>query len=474
MSTTSQSLTTASNSFSSVILKIVIISCVAGLLFGYDSSVTNGSLIFMALPTQLNLSAFAEGLVTSSLLFGAIFGSLFAGPIADKYGRKKALILMAIISFIFRFGCVFAFTSSMMISFRFILGISIGGISVIVPMYLAEMATSKDRGNFIALYGLMIIVGQFLAFFVNALLGNLYAFMDDIWRYIFAISFLPATILLIGILNLPESPRWLIASNKLNIASLILQKIRPEQTAKKEFLTIKNLVDSEKHLTKASFKEILITPWIRRLLFIGMSIALTQQITGVNAINYYGTKILYDAGFNLNGALIANTANGIISIVATLVGMHYLNKVGRRKIFLTGLIMATITEFSIGIFTLTFSNQDYYAYIVFGLILVFMTFQQGCSSLVIWILMSELFPLRLRGIGLGSITLVSWFSNFLIGLYFPSLISAIGTAMTFFVFSLCGLTFSIIIFKYCPETKDHSLEELEYKFRHYQTIDCRK
>lgn len=299
MSTTSQSLTTASNSFSSVILKIVIISCVAGLLFGYDSSVTNGSLIFMALPTQLNLSAFAEGLVTSSLLFGAIFGSLFAGPIADKYGRKKALILMAIISFIFRFGCVFAFTSSMMISFRFILGISIGGISVIVPMYLAEMATSKDRGNFIALYGLMIIVGQFLAFFVNALLGNLYAFMDDIWRYIFAISFLPATILLIGILNLPESPRWLIASNKLNIASLILQKIRPEQTAKEEFLTIKNLVDSEKHLTKASFKEILITPWIRRLLFIGMAIALTQQITGVNAINYYGTKILYDAGFNL-------------------------------------------------------------------------------------------------------------------------------------------------------------------------------
>ena len=134
MSTTSQSLIPAQNSFSSVILKIVIISCVAGLLFGYDSSVTNGSLIFMALPTQLNLSAFAEGLVTSSLLFGAIFGSLFAGPIADKYGRKKALILMAIISFVFRFGCVFAFTASMMISFRFILGISIGGISVIVPM----------------------------------------------------------------------------------------------------------------------------------------------------------------------------------------------------------------------------------------------------------------------------------------------------------------------------------------------------
>lgn len=154
--------------------------------------------------------------------------------------------------------------------------------------------------------------------------------------------------------------------------------------------------------------------------------------------------------------------------------MHYLNKVGRRKIFLTGLIMATIIEFSIGIFTLIFSNQDYYAYIVFGLILVFMTFQQGCSSLVIWILMSELFPLRLRGIGLGTITLVSWVSNFLIGLYFPSLINTIGTAMTFFVFALCGLIFSLIIFKYCPETKDRSLEELEYKFRHYQTVDCRK
>lgn len=448
---------------------IVFISALGGLLFGYDSSVTNGSLIFMALPNQLNLSPLDEGLVTSALLFGAIFGSLATGPIADKYGRKKCILFMASILFFFRFGCVFAVNAEMMIVFRFILGLAIGGISVAVPMYLAEISSSENRGQFIALYGLMVVTGQFLAFFVNALLGNLFGFMDNIWRYIIAVAFCPAIILLLGIIRMPESPRWLISNGHFEQAFLILKKIRPSTVAEKEFNDIKTLVKSEANLKQANFKEFLTTPWIRRLLFIGIAIAIIQQITGVNAINYYGTKILHESGFNLNAALIANTANGIVSILATFIGMYYLKKIGRRKIFLIGLSFTTISEILISFFTFTISEQDYYGYIIFSLILLFMAFQQGCSGLVIWILMSELFPLRLRGVGVGIITFISWIANFMVGLGFPPLIDNIGIAMTFLLFALCGVISFLIILKYCPETKGRTLEELEKMFRNYKS-----
>ena len=454
--------------------KVAIVATLGGLLFGFDTGVINGSLIFMARPDQLNLTPLAEGLVTSAVLFGAAVGSIAGGRISDKYGRRKCIILMAAIFFLSRFGCVFAPNAETMIAFRFVLGLAVGGVSVTVPTYLAEMAPAKDRGRFVAQNELMIVSGQFLAFAINAVLGNLFGSMGDIWRYMMAVAFIPAALLWIGMIFMPESPRWLIANGKLEQAKKVLKRVRRPDLAELEFRDIKKLVETEASLQKASIREFFEVPWIRRLLFIGIGVAIIQQITGVNAINYYGTQILRSSGFDLEAALIANTANGVISVVATIIGIYYLGKVGRRKLFILGLTMTTISQCLIGIFSLTLSDQPYYGYMILAMTVTFMGFQQGCSAPVTWILMSELFPLRLRGIGMGSVVFFAWAANFTVGLCFPSLITGIGTTMTFFAFAICGAMALLLVIRFCPETKGRTLEQLEYCFRNYKTIDCRK
>lgn len=456
------------------LLTVVLISSLGGLLFGFDLGVTNGSLIFMGLPSQLNLTPMDEGLVTGSLILGAVFGSLAAGTLADKYGRRTSIIFMAAILFIFRFGCVLAINTEMMIGFRFILGLAIGGVSVVVPMYLSEISSAKDRNKFIGIYSLMLVGGQFCTFAVNAILGNVFGYMDDIWRYMIAIAFIPALTLWLGMLRLPESPRWLIVKGKQEQALAVLNMMRTPNIAKREFAEIKNLVNSEATMQGASFQEFIKTPWTRRILLFGIAIAIIQQITGVNAINYYGTQILYDSGFDLSAALIANVGNGLIAILAVVIGMNSLKKIGRRNIFLLGLTMTTLAEIGIGMLAMTSANQDYYGYAVFALVLVFMAFQQGCSVLVTWMLMSELFPLRLRGLGIGTMSFVLWIANLAVGVSFPSIIANFGTASTFLGFAFCGVISFLIVWQYCPETKDRTLEELEYCFKNYKQFDLRK
>lgn len=456
------------------LLNVALIASLGGFLFGFDLGVTNGSIIFMGLPDQLNLSPMDEGLVTGGLIFGAVFGSLVAGTIADKCGRKTSIIFMAAMLVLFRFGCVFAINTEMMIAFRFILGLAIGGISVVVPMYLAEISSSNDRSKVISIYSMMLVGGQFFTFAVNAILGNLFGDVNAIWRYMIAVAFIPALILWIGMLKLPESPRWLIANGKDKQAINILEKIRSIDLAQKEFVEIKNLVNSEATMPKASFQEFIKTPWMRRLLIFGMAVAIIQQITGVNAINYYGTQILHDSGFSLSMALIANTGNGLIAIIAVFIGMKALNKMGRRQVFMLGLIMTTLAEIGISILSITSANEAYYGYAVFSLVLVFMAFQQGCSVLITWVLMSELFPLRLRGIGIGTMSFVLWIANLAVGISFPSIIDSLGTAITFLGFAICGIISLLIVYKYCPETKDRTLEELEYCFKNYKQFDLRK
>ncbi len=453
--------------------KIAVVATLGGLLFGFDSSVTNGSLIFMARPDQLNLSALGEGLVTSALLFGAAFGSIAGGRISDNYGRKKCIVMMAAIFFLARFGCVFAPSAEVMIASRFVIGLAVGGVSVTVPTYLAEIAPAKQRGRFVAQNCLMIVVGQFLAFVINALLGNLLA-VPEVWRYIIAVAFCPAAFLWAGMVYLPESPRWLIAKGRMDEAMRVLQKIRRPELAEIEFHEIKKLVISEANIRQAQLKEFIEVPWIKRLLCIGVGIAIIQQITGVNAINYYGTKILHDSGFSLEAALIANIANGFISVTATVIGMYYLEKQGRRKLFIWGLMLTILPLCAISALSLTLDSHPYYGYFILAMTMTFMAFQQGCCGLVTWILMSELFPLRLRGLGMGFIAFVSWVGNFMVGLCFPMLISVLGTSATFLVFAFFGVISLMLVIKYCPETKGRTLEQLEYCFRNYKTIDCRK
>lgn len=457
-------------------LKIIaIISTFGGLLFGFDTGVINGALPYMARPDQLNLNAVTEGLVASSLLFGAAFGAMFSGKLADSYGRRKVILYLAVIFLITTLGCTFAPNVPIMVTFRFLLGIAVGGASVAVPTFLAEMSPAERRGQMVTQNELMIVTGQLLAYITNAIIGNTMDGAGHAWRYMLVIASIPAIVLWIGMLAVPESPRWYASKGRFKDALRVLLHIRKEKRAKTELQQIKKAIETEEQVKQASFKD-LAEPWIRRIVFLGIGIAIVQQITGVNSIMYYGTQILQNTGFSTEVALIANIANGVISVLATFVGIWLLGRVGRRPMLITGLIGTTTTLLLIGIFSFTLSGTTILPYAVLSMTVTFLAFQQGAISPVTWLMLAEIFPLKLRGLGMGVSVFCLWTTNFLIGLVFPILLDKFGLSTSFFLFAVLGIFAITFVSKFLPETKDKTLEQLEQYFRNFdkKSRDVRK
>ncbi|MEB2264563.1 sugar porter family MFS transporter [Priestia megaterium] len=450
---------------------IILVSTFGGLLFGYDTGVINGALPYMSESDQLNLNSFTQGLVTSALLFGAAFGAVVGGRLADYNGRRKTILYLAILFFVSTIGCTISPNAAVMILCRFLLGLAVGGASVTVPTYLAEMSPAESRGKMVTQNELMIVTGQLLAFTFNAIIGNMLGENPHVWRYMLPIAAIPAVFLFFGMLRVPESPRWLVSKGKNNEALTVLQKIRESTRAKSELQEIKSAYEQEAKMEKATFKD-LTTPWVRRVVFLGIGIAVVQQITGVNSIMYYGTEILKDAGFQTEAALIGNIGNGVISVLATFVGIWLLGKVGRRPMLITGLVGTTTALLLIGIFSLVFEGSAALPYIVLALTITFLAFQQGAISPVTWLMLSEIFPLRLRGLGMGVTVFCLWGINFLVGLTFPVLLASIGLSTTFFVFVVFGIGAILFVKKFLPETKGLTLEELEQRFRSYDNEDA--
>ncbi len=450
---------------------IILVSTFGGLLFGYDTGVINGALPYMSESDQLNLNSFTQGLVTSALLFGAAFGAVVGGRLADHNGRRKTILYLAILFFVSTVGCTISPNAAVMILCRFLLGLAVGGASVTVPTYLAEMSPAESRGKMVTQNELMIVTGQLLAFTFNAIIGNMLGENPHVWRYMLPIAAIPAVFLFFGMLRVPESPRWLVSKGKNSEALTVLQKIRESKRAKSELQEIESAYEQEAKMEKATFKD-LTTPWVRRVVLPCIGIAVVQQITGVNSIMYYGTEILKDAGFQTEAALIGNIGNGVISVLATFVGIWLLGKVGRRPMLITGLVGTTTALLLIGIFSLVFEGSAALPYIVLALTITFLAFQQGAISPVTWLMLSEIFPLRLRGLGMGVTVFCLWGINFLVGLTFPVLLASIGLSTTFFVFVVLGIGAILFVKKFLPETKGLTLEELEQRFRSYDNEDA--
>ncbi|MEU0070128.1 sugar porter family MFS transporter [Streptomyces sp. NPDC006332] len=442
---------------------ITVIATFGGLLFGYDTGVINGALPYMT--DDLGLTPFTEGMVTSSLLLGAALGAVTGGRLSDARGRRRTILVLAVVFFVGALGCTLAPNTAVMVAARFVLGLAVGGASVTVPVYLAEVSPAERRGALVTRNELMIVSGQLLAFTSNAIIARVGGESGGVWRWMLVLATVPAVVLWFGMLVMPESPRWLASQIRYGEALDVLRQVRSRQRAEAEIAEVSALAVKEGREKLGGWQDLRTTPWLRRLMFVGFGIAIVQQITGVNTIMYYGTQILTDAGFAADSALTANIANGVISVLATFVGIWLLGRVNRRPMLMIGQIGTTSALLLIGVFSLVLPSGDGRAYAVLAMTVTFLAFQQGAISPVTWLMLSEIFPMRMRGFGMGVAAVVLWLTNFAIGLVFPSLVSGIGISNTFFLFVLAGVAALTFVNRCVPETRGRSLETLEAELR---------
>ncbi|QCR38281.1 sugar porter family MFS transporter [Nissabacter sp. SGAir0207] len=457
------------------IKRITLISTLGGLCFGYDTGVISGALLFMN--RDLGLSPTAEGIVTSSLLFGAAFGSLFGGMLSDRQGRRKNLLWVAMIFIFGALATATAWDVTSMLAARFILGLAVGCASVTVPVYIAELAPANQRERLVTVNELMIVTGQFLAYSVNAGIVHAYPELSTNWRIMLAIPAIPGVLLWLGMLAMPESPRFFLQRGQEKEARDVLALVRPPQEIEGEVKEIRQIIALDTQ--PLSLRQELSKKWVVQLILIGLMIVLATRVTGVNTIMYYAPTVLKSTGLGDAAAVTAAVANGLISIIATLLGMAIIGKLPRRKMFLSGQIGVTVVLVMIGLaFKLFFhyethggvsSLQGNFAgasYIILGLMSLFLVFMQGWIAPVFWLMLSEIYPLRIRGLGMGIAVFGLFGFDFIIQSLFPIMLDAWGGGATFGVFALCNLVMLVLLFKFLPETRGLSLEEIERKFRH--------
>ena len=420
---------------------VAVIATFGGLLFGYDTGVINGALEPMQ--ADLGLTPFRTGVVS-------------------------AILLLAVIFLVGTMGCVLAPNYEVLAVFRFVLGLAVGGASVTVPVYLAEISPTEIRGSLVTRNELMIVSGQFAAFVINAIIFNLFGQQESVWRYMLVVAALPAIALFIGMLRMPESPRWLVSKGRDQEALDVLRQVRSPERAEAEMNEVYDLAHEEKEAQRGGFAK-LATPWVRRLVIIGIGLAVVQQLTGINSVIYYGTQLLQEAGFSSSAAIVLNILNGVFSISGLLVGLYLMNRVNRRTLLLGGLIGTTTSHLLIGLSSQLLSPGLFRSYMILLFVITFVFIMQGTLGPLVWLMLAEIFPLEIRGFAIGVSVFLLWITNFFVGLFFPTLVSTYGISSTFFMFAVVGAISLVFVYMMVPETRGRSLEQLEEEFRSHGT-----
>jgi MFS transporter, SP family, major inositol transporter len=438
---------------------ISIVACLGGLLFGYDTGVANGA--EGPMQTELGLSDLQVGIVISSLVFAAAVGALIGGKISDAIGRRTTIIVLAVLFFVGVLVAVFSPNFAILVAGRIILGLAVGGASTVVPVFLAELAPFEIRGSITGRNELAIVVGQFAAFVVNYILLATLGHVTGLWRIMFGVCALPAIALFFGMMRMPESPRWLVEKGRDEDALAVLKQVRSEDRALAELRQVETIREEEKGDNQMSFGAIFSNRWLRRIIFVGIGVSVTQQLTGINSIMYYGSRVLEESGFSETAATLANTLFGLAAVVGGIIALYNMDRLDRRKTFFIGLTLTTTCHCLVGIASLIIpEGSPIRPYVILVLITAFVLSMQTFLNIAVWVWLAEIFPLEIRGLAIGVAVFFGWFVNGLLALYVPSLLAALGMG-TFFLFAGIGVIMLGFLWHEVPETRNRSLESLE-------------
>ena len=446
-----------------------VVAALGGFLFGYDTAVISGTIAQVT--EQFGLDALQQGWYVGCALIGSIIGVLFAGILSDKFGRKSTMILSAILFSTSAIGCAVSTDFNQLVIYRIIGGVGIGVVSIISPLYISEVAVAQYRGRLVSLYQLAVTIGFLGAYLVNyQLLGysmsnpdvitgwwNL-VFVSEVWRGMLGMETLPAIMFFIIIFFIPESPRWLILKGKEEKATNILERI---YTSSKEALfqltETKSVLSSE---SKSEWK-LLLQPGIRKAVIIGVCIAVLGQFMGVNAVLYYGPSIFENAGLSGGDSLFYQVLVGLVNTLTTVLALVIIDKVGRKKLVyygVSGMVISLVLIATYFIYGESWGISSIFL-LIFFLFYVFCCAVSICA--VVFVLLSEMYPTRVRGLAMSIAGFALWIGTYLIGQLTPWMLQNLTPAGTFILFAIMCVPYMLIVWKLVPETTGKSLEEIE-------------
>lgn len=435
---------------------IASIAATGGLLFGYDTGVISGALLFIK--KEWSLMPMSQEFVVSAVLVGAIMGAALSGKLADYFGRRVLIIFTAVIFALGSFWTSMAHSVDWLIAGRVVIGVAIGVASFTVPLYISEIAPTRVRGALVSLNQLAITIGIVVSYLVD----DAFAGVSHGWRYMFLMGVIPAVILGIGMLFLPRTPRWLMSKNKEDEARLVLNKLSGGEDIEKDVRDMKKAMTEE---SGGSWSELAL-PWLRPALIIGIGLMFIQQVTGINTVIYYAPTIFQMAGFETaTVAITATIGVGIVNVLMTVVAIWLVDKWGRKPLLSVGLIGMVI---ALGILGLAFLKQETLGtglkWVTVGSLMLYIAAFAVSLGPICWLIISEIYPLRIRGLAMSLATVSNWVFNFIVALTFLTLVQKITATGAFWLYAVVGIAGWFFCWYYVPETKGHTLEEIEDHF----------
>ncbi|WP_237561420.1 sugar porter family MFS transporter [Frateuria defendens] len=440
-----------------LVVGIAVIAALGGLLFGYDTGIIGVALL--GLGRQFALDDTAKQLVTGAIIFGALFGCLGTGPVSDRFGRRRTVIGVGIVFAIGSILSAIAPSVGFLIASRFLLGLSAGSSTQIIPVYIAEVAPPAHRGKLVVLFQFMVVFGITVAYFTGFALG-------EHWRWMFGLGVVPAIVLLAGMFFLPESPRWLLVKGREREALDVLETVRgSDKQARAELAEIRTVADNQ---PQGRWRD-LAQPWIRPAVIVGAAIAMFSQITGNNALIYYAPTILTKAGFSEETAVLATGGSTILVVIMTVIGSVLVDRIGRRRYLLWMIPGSIVALILMGIL---FQNGGPATPVGRVLVVVclaaYLMLNCGGFGVCIWLINAEVYPLFVRGKGASLGAFSHWIFDLAVTLSTLSLVTWLGATHTFWLYAVISFGALVFVYYLVPETYGKSLEQIEHELRDHR------